>query len=111
MPLMRTDDLSSEVWRRLKAADECSVADDPLVYVERLAREVDPDWETRGLDACSTESIQTVIGSLPPAQRELLRLHVRDGLSYLAIGRITGYGHEMTLDALIEAYVLLAAQP
>jgi DNA-directed RNA polymerase specialized sigma24 family protein len=114
------DVLAQEVSRRLCAANDSALLDDPHRHVMRIAAEVETEWEGRarrswtveGDDAIPAPSasacnaIQAAVLALPRRQRELLLLHI-SGLTYRQIAIRSGLPHAVALRELAGAYCSL----
>ena len=121
---VHVDVLAQEVSRRLRAANDSALLDDPHRHVMRIAAEVETEWEGRarrprtveGDDAIPAPSasacnaIRAAVLALPPRRRELLLLHVR-GLTYRQVAARTGLTHAVVLRELAGAYCSLRALP
>jgi len=119
---VHVDVLAQEVSRRLCAANDSALLDDPHRHVMRIAAEVETEWEGRarrswtigGDDAIPAPSasacnaIQAAVLALPPRRRELLMLHVA-GLTYRQIAARSGLTHAVVLRELAGAYCSLRA--
>lgn len=106
----RLDDLVGKVMSRLLQDGDDVAADDPLDYLQRITAEVDSEWQRQvplAADAHLTASVETAYGALPNGQRQMLRMHVHDGLSYTQIGQRTGLGASGALSALVRSYSAL----
>ncbi len=114
---VHVDVLAQEVSRRLCAANDSALLDDPHRHVMRIAAEVETEWEGRarrswtveGDDAIPAPSasacnaIQAAVLALQRRQRELLLLHVA-GLTYRQIATRCGLPHSVVLRELAGAY-------
>ena len=117
---VHVDVLAQEVSRRLCAANDSALLDDPHRHVMRIAAEVEAEWEGRARRSWTVEgddaipapsasacnSIQAAVLALPPRQRELLLLHVA-GLTYRQIAARSGLSHAVALRELASAYCSL----
>ena len=117
---VNVDVLAQEVSRRLCAANDAALLDDPHSHVLRIAAEVETEWEgrarrpwTRGSEgaipapsASARNAIQAAVLALPPRQRELLLLHV-EGLTYRQIASRSGLPEGVVLRELVGAYCQL----
>jgi DNA-directed RNA polymerase specialized sigma24 family protein len=114
------DVLAQEVSRRLAAANDAALLDDPHSHVLRIAAEVETEWEgrarrpwTRGSEdaipapsASARNAIQAAVLALQQRQRELLLLHV-GGLTYRQIASRSGLPENVILRELVSAYCAL----
>jgi len=114
------DVLAQEVSRRLCAANDAALLDDPHSHVLRIAAEVETEWEGRarrsGIDrstdaipapsASASIAIPAAVLALRQRQRELLLLHV-DGLTYRQIAARNGLPDAVVLRELVETYSIL----
>ena len=117
---VNVDVLAQEVSRRLCAANDAALLDDPHSHVLRIAAEVETEWEgrarrpwTRGSEgaipapsASARNAIQAAVLALQPRQRELLSLHV-EGLTYRQIASRSGLPEALILRELVSAYCQL----
>ena len=117
---VNVDVLAQEVSRRLGAANDASLLDDPHSHVLRIAAEVETEWEgrarrsriDRSMDAIpapsasASDAIRAAVLALPQQQRELLLLHV-DGLNYRQIATRTRGTNADVLRELASAYCQL----
>ena len=114
------DVLAQEVSRRLCAASDAALLDDPHSHVLRIATEVEAEWEGRarrsrigaGEDAIPAPSasactaIRAAVLALRPRQRELLLLHL-EGLDYRQIATRSELPAQTVLRQLVRAYCKL----
>ena len=114
------DVLAQEVSRRLCAASDAALLDDPHSHVLRIATEVEAEWEGRarrswigaGVDALPAPSasacaaIRTAVLALPRHQRESLLLHL-EGLSYRQIAARIDLPAQTVLRELVAVYCKL----
>ena len=114
------DVLAQEVSRRLCAANDAILLDDPHSQVLRIASEVEPEGEGRarrtrigeGADAipapaaAACTAIRAAVLALRPSQRELLFLHL-EGLTYRQIAARSALPQETVLRQLVDAYCKL----
>ena len=117
---VNVDVLAQEVSRRLCAANDATLLDDPHSHVLRIAAEVETEWEgrarrpwTRSSDgaipapsASARKAIQAAVLALQQRQRELLLLHV-EGLTYRQIANRSGLPESVVLRELVSAYCKL----
>jgi DNA-directed RNA polymerase specialized sigma24 family protein len=114
------DVLAQEVSRRLCAANDAALLDDPHSHVLRIAAEVETEWEGRARrsridrstdaipapSASASNAILAAVLALRQRQRELLLLHV-DGLTYRQIAARNGLPDAVVLRELVETYSIL----
>src|SRR5688572_10126471 len=112
--------LAQEVSRRLCAANDAALLEDPHSHVLRIAAEVETEWEGRARrsridrstdaipapSAAASNAIRAAVLALRQRQRELLLLHV-DGLTYRQIAARYGLPDAVVLHELVEAYSIL----
>ena len=112
--------LAQEVSRRLCAANDAALLEDPHSHVLRIAAEVETEWEGRARrsridrstdaipapSASASNAIRAAVLALRQRQRELLLLHV-DGLTYRQIAARTGLPDAVVLHELVETYSIL----
>ena len=117
---VNVDVLAQEVSRRLCAANDATLLDDPHSHVLRIAAEVETEWEgrarrpwTRSSDgaipapsASARNAIQAAVLALQQRQRELLLLHV-EGLTYRQIASLRGLPESVVLRELASTYCQL----
>jgi DNA-directed RNA polymerase specialized sigma24 family protein len=117
------DVLAQEVSRRLCAANDAALLDDPHSHVLRIAADVEAEWEGRARrprtgrskdaipapSASAFAAIRAAVLALRPRQRELLLLHV-DGLTYRQIASQHGLPDGVVLRELADAYCTLRSQ-
>ncbi|WP_331069032.1 RNA polymerase sigma factor [Steroidobacter sp.] len=130
------DDLAQEVFLRLlRYSDEITV-ENPQGYLFRIAANVANEWRERSrvrkphddswLDELQIESaeqpenalakrrrveyVQAAVDRLPPRQRDVLLLHVNEGLTYKQIARKRGLTYRIVLRDLTRAYSTLRVQ-
>src|SRR5262245_31383913 len=98
--MANVDVLAQEVSRRLCAANDTALLDDPHSHVLRIATEVEAEWEGRArrtwtggsVDAIPAPSasafaaVRSAVLALPASQRELLLLHL-EGLTFRQIAQ------------------------
>ena len=111
------DVLAQEVSRRLRAANDAVLLDDPHSHVLRIATEVEAEWEGRARrswvggskdaipapSASAFNSIRAAVLALRQRQRQLLLLHL-DGLTYRQIATTSALPQEVVLRELVDAY-------
>lgn len=114
------DVLAQEVSRRLCAANDALLVDDPHSHVLRIATEVEAEWEGRARrswiggsedaipapSASASNAIRAAVLALPQRRRELLLLHL-DGLTYRQIATTSALPQEVVLRELVDAYCKL----
>jgi RNA polymerase sigma factor (sigma-70 family) len=127
------DDLAQEVFLRLLRYSEDVAIDNPQGYLFRIATKVADDWQERSRCRPShgtswveeskigpTEEMQNqdpkaqlnlsfeaTVDRLPSRQREILLLHVNDGLTYKQIADLYGLTYRIVLRDLTRAYSAL----
>ena len=118
MAAANVDVLAREVSRRLCAANDAALLDDPHRHVMRIAAEVEAEWEGRARrsrtdgsedaipapSASACNAIRAAVLALQQRQRELLLLHV-EGLTYREIANRRGLPDDVVLRELAAAYV------
>jgi RNA polymerase sigma factor (sigma-70 family) len=133
VPTGEADDLAQEVFLRLLRYSDGIVVDNPQGYLFRIAKNVANEWRARArvkhphndseLDALLiepdeepenaliqsrvTEYIQAMVDRLPVRQREILVLHVTEGLTYQQIAQLRGLSYRIVLRDLTRAYSTL----
>ncbi len=119
-PAVSVDVLAQEVSRRLCAANDAVLLDDPHSHVLRIATEVEAEWEGRARrpwtdasedaipapSASACNAIQAAVLALQQRQRTLLLLHL-DGLTYRQIAATSALPQELVLRELVRAYCKL----
>lgn len=117
---VNVDVLAQEVSRRLCAANDAALLDDPHSHFLRIAAEVETEWEGRARrsridrstdaipapSASASSAIRAAVLALRQRQRELLLLHV-DGLTYRQIAARNGLPDAVVLRELAETYSIL----
>jgi DNA-directed RNA polymerase specialized sigma24 family protein len=112
--------LAQEVSRRLCAANDAALLDDPHSHVLHIATEVEAEWEGRArrtwtggsVDAIPAPSasafaaIRSAVLALPQDQRDLLLLHL-EGLSFRQIAERSALPAQTVLRQLVKAYCKL----
>ena len=130
------DDLAQEVFLRLLRYSDDVAVDNPQGYLFRIAANVANEWRERSrvrkphddswLDELQVESgeepenafarsraneyVQAAVDRLPPRQREVLLLHVNEGLTYKQIAQLRGLTYRIVLRDLTRAYSTLRMQ-
>lgn len=117
MAAANVDALAREVSRRLCAASDDALLDDPHRHVMRIAAEVETEWEGRARrprtdgsedaipapSASACNAIRAAVLALHLRQRELLLLHI-EGLTYREIASRSGLPDGVVLRELAAAY-------
>lgn len=136
VPPADIDDLAQEVFLRLlRYSDEVTV-ENPQGYLFRIAANVANEWRERSrvrkphddswlnelriepaeepenavAKRRRTEYVQAAVDRLPPRQRDVLLLHVNEGLTYKQIARERGLTYRIVLRDLTRAYSTLRMQ-
>jgi RNA polymerase sigma-70 factor (ECF subfamily) len=130
------DDLAQEVFLRLLRYSDDVAVDNPQGYLFRIAANVANEWRERSrvrkphddswLEELQIESgdepenafaksraneyVQAAVDRLPPRQREVLLLHVNEGLTYKEIAQQRGLTYRIVLRDLTRAYSTLRMQ-
>jgi RNA polymerase sigma factor (sigma-70 family) len=130
------DDLAQEVFLRLLRYSDDVAVDNPQGYLFRIAANVANEWRERSrvrrphddswLEELQIESgeepenafarsrtneyVQAAVDRLPPRQREVLLLHVNEGLTYKQIAQQRGLTYRIVLRDLTRAYSTLRMQ-
>jgi len=130
------DDLAQEVFLRLLRYSDDVAVDNPQGYLFRIAANVANEWRERSrvrkphddswleelqIDAGeepenafaktrTNEYVQAAVDRLPPRQREVLLLHVNEGLTYKQIAQLRGLTYRIVLRDLTRAYSTLRMQ-
>lgn len=130
------DDLAQEVFLRLLRYSDHIAVDNPQGYLFRIAANVANEWRERSrvrkphddswLEELQIESgeepenafartrsneyVQAAVDRLPPRQREVLLLHVNEGLTYKQIAQQRGLTYRIVLRDLTRAYSTLRMQ-
>ncbi|MDY6946009.1 MAG: RNA polymerase sigma factor [Pseudomonadota bacterium] len=130
------DDLAQEVFLRLLRYSDDITVDNPQGYLFRIAANVANEWRERSrvrrphddswLEELQIESgeqpenafsrsrtneyVQAAVDRLPPRQREVLLLHVNEGLTYKQIAQQRGLTYRIVLRDLTRAYSTLRMQ-
>jgi RNA polymerase sigma-70 factor (ECF subfamily) len=136
VPAGEVDDLTQEVFLRLLRYSDDVIVENPAGYLFTVAMRVVGAWRTRarvrmphgeeGLEALqidaeeepesvferaqACELVQAAVRRLPTRQREILLLHVREGLTYKQIAQQKGLTYRIVLRDLTRAYVTLKTQ-
>ncbi len=125
------DDVAQEVFLRLLRYDNLELIEHPQAYLLRMATNVAGEWSMRSrrrhphdarwlddLQAASNperelaretahQQLREALGSLPPRQREVLRLHFGEGLARAQIAELLGTTERSVKRDLISAYARL----
>lgn len=130
------DDLAQEVFLRLLRYSDDVTVDNPQGYLFRIAANVANEWRERSrvrrphddtwLDELQIEAgdepenafaktraseyVQAAVDRLPARQREVLLLHVNEGLTYKQIAQQRGLTYRIVLRDLTRAYSTLRMQ-
>jgi RNA polymerase sigma-70 factor (ECF subfamily) len=130
------DDLAQEVFLRLLRYSDDVAVDNPQGYLFRIAANVANEWRERSrvrkphddswLDELQIEAgdepenafartraneyVQAAVDRLPARQREVLLLHVNEGLTYKQIAQQRGLTYRIVLRDLTRAYSALRMQ-
>lgn len=130
------DDLAQEVFLRLLRYSDDVTVDNPQGYLFRIAANVANEWRERSrvrrphddswLEELQIEAgeepentfartraneyVQAAVDRLPARQREVLLLHVNEGLTYKQIAQLRGLTYRIVLRDLTRAYSTLRMQ-
>ena len=130
------DDLAQEVFHRLLRYGDDVAVDNPQGYLFRIAANVANEWRDRSrrrpandrtwLDQLQIDPLeqpdsvafqarvgkqmQSAVNTLPKRQREVLLLHVNEGLTYKQIADRLGITYRIVLRDLTRAYGALRMQ-
>jgi len=130
------DDLAQEVFLRLLRYSDDIAVDNPQGYLFRIAANVANEWRERSrvrkphddswleelqieagdepenafARSRANEYVQAAVDRLPPRQREVLLLHVNEGLTYKQIAQQRGLTYRIVLRDLTRAYSTLRMQ-
>lgn len=136
VPTADLDDLAQEVFLRLLRYSDDVAIDNPQGYLFRIAANVANEWQERARhrrphDDSWLEDLQVefsdepenaiarevahqymheAVDKLPRRQREVLLLHVNEGLTYKQIAERQGLTYRVILRDLTRAYSQLRAQ-
>lgn len=136
VPSGEVDDLAQEVFLRLLRYSDDVAVENPQGYLFRIAANVASEW--RGLSRVRrphkqswldelqidpaaqpdnsafqgriSKHLQGAVNKLPPRQRQVLLLHVNDGLTYKQIADRLGLTYRIVLRDLTRAYGELRMQ-
>jgi len=136
VPRAEVDDLAQEVFLRLLRYSDDVAVENPQGYLFRIAANVANEWRDRSrvrqphdrswLDELQidpadqpdntvfqnrvSKNLQTAVDRLPKRQREVLLLHVNDGLTYKEIADRLDVTYRIVLRDLTRAYAALRMQ-
>lgn len=136
VPRAEVDDLAQEVFLRLLRYSDDVAVDNPQGYLFRIAANVANEWRDRSrvrqphdrswLDELQidpadqpdntvfqnrvSKHLQTAVDRLPKRQREVLLLHVNEGLTYKEIADRLNVTYRIVLRDLTRAYATLRMQ-
>jgi RNA polymerase sigma factor (sigma-70 family) len=136
VPAAEIDDLAQEVFLRLLRYSDDIAIDNPQSYLFRITANVANEWRERAQhrqphdnswledlqsEPCAEpenavahgkarEHVQAAVQKLPPRQREVLLLHVNEGLTYKQITDRLGLSPRVVLRDLTRAYSHLRTQ-
>lgn len=135
-PKSGVDDLAQEVFDRLRRYSDDTALDNPQGYLFRIAANVATEWRERslprapndrswidqlqidpteqseqaGFQARVSKHMQAAVNTLPKRQRDVLLLHVNEGLTYKQIADRLGITYRIVLRDLTHAYGALRMQ-
>jgi len=131
LPASDLDDVAQEVFLRLIRYERAELIEHPQAYLYKMASNVAAEWAIRGryvrpheskwLEGLSTEArpedeasrveMQDEVGrallTLPPRQREVLKLQFFEGLSRIQIAQRIGASERSVKRTLIKSYEVL----
>ncbi len=136
VPTADLDDLAQEVFLRLLRYSDDVAIDNPQGYLFRIAANVANEWQERARHRkphddswledlqvdfrdepenaiareVAHEYMQDAVNKLPRRQREVLLLHVNEGLTYKQIAERQGLTYRVILRDLTRAYSQLRMQ-
>lgn len=136
VPRAEVDDLAQEVFLRLLRYSDDVAVENPQGYLFRIAANVANEWRDRSrvrqphdrswLDELQVDPadqpdnavfqnrvskhLQNAVNRLPKRQREVLLLHVNEGLTYKEIADRLGVTYRIVLRDLTRAYAALRMQ-
>jgi RNA polymerase sigma-70 factor (ECF subfamily) len=136
VPTADLDDLAQEVFLRLLRYSDDVAIDNPQGYLFRIAANVANEWQERARHRkphddswledlqiefndepenaiareVAREYMQEAVNKLPRRQREVLLLHVNEGLTYKQIAERQGLTYRVILRDLTRAYSQLRLQ-
>ena len=135
-PKSDVDDLAQEVFDRLRRYGDDIAVDNPQGYLFRIAANVANEWRDRArsrsandrgwldqlqidpvepsdnaaFQARVSKHMQGAVNTLPKRQRDVLLLHVNEGLTYKQIADRLGITYRIVLRDLTRAYGALRMQ-
>jgi RNA polymerase sigma factor (sigma-70 family) len=135
-PKSDVDDLAQEVFDRLRRYGDDIAVDNPQGYLFRIAANVADEWRDRSrkrpsndrgwleqlqidpfgqsdnaaFQARVSKHMQGAVNTLPKRQRDVLLLHVNEGLTYKQIADRLGITYRIVLRDLTRAYGALRMQ-
>lgn len=135
-PKSDVDDLAQEVFHRLLRYGDDVAVDNPQGYLFRIAANVANEWrdrsrprpandrgwldqlqiepseqaESAAFQARVSKHLQGAVNTLPKRQRDVLLLHVNEGLTYKQIADRLGITYGIVLRDLTRAYGALRMQ-
>jgi RNA polymerase sigma factor (sigma-70 family) len=135
-PKSGVDDLAQEVFDRLRRYGDDVAVDNPQGYLFRIAANVASEWRERSLPRAANDRgwidqlqvdpidhrdhaafqarvskhMQAAVNTLPKRQRDVLLLHVNEGLTYKQIADRLGITYRIVLRDLTRAYGALRMQ-
>jgi RNA polymerase sigma factor (sigma-70 family) len=134
IPVSDLDDVAQEVFLRLMRYERAELIEHPQAYLYKMATNVAAEWAIRGRyvrphesrwlsglladerpeDEVSNSELQNEVErallTLPPRQREVLKLQFFEGLSRMQIAAKTGTTERSVKRTLIKSYQLLRVQ-
>lgn len=136
VPRAEVDDLAQEVFLRLLRYSDAGAVDNPQGYLFRIAANVANEWRDRSrvrqphdcswLDELQIDPsdqpdntvfhsrigkhLRKAVSKLPNRQREVLLLHVNEGLTYQQVADRLGVTYRIVLRDLTRAYASLRTQ-
>jgi RNA polymerase sigma-70 factor (ECF subfamily) len=136
VPTADLDDLAQEVFLRLLRYSDDVAIDNPQGYLVRIAANVANEWQERSrlrrphddswledlqvefndepenaiAREVAREYMQEAVNKLPRRQREVLLLHVNEGMTYKQIAERQGLTYRVILRDLTRAYSQLRMQ-
>lgn len=136
VPRADVDDLAQEVFLRLLRYSDDVAVENPQGYLFRIAANVANEWRDRSrvrqphdrswldelqidpadqpdntvLQSRANKHLQSAVDRLPKRQRQVLLLHVNEGLTYKQIADRLGVTYRIVLRDLTRAYASLRMQ-
>jgi RNA polymerase sigma-70 factor (ECF subfamily) len=134
VPAAEAEDLAQEVFLRLLRYDRAELVEHPQAYLYRVARNVAAEWSMRARNRYSHDSrwlsglleeelpehqasraevqvqLERAIATLPPRQRQVLKLRFEDGLDHVAIAERLGITSRVVKRSLIASYAKLRGE-